>query len=177
MLVLQHGAIKRLVETGAVEVWSPQVEPEPALNVHHVVRRRAAGQSITRAKALNVRMSILQELTLAEAWAAGFKNRDEFYDWWRARWLTGPRMEPIDCWVASYEREDLDVPQFLALPIAGRRGDYTANATQSIDELESVDATEWAIAEDKRRQISAQQEKWLWRQQRRRHGRGGRAAA
>jgi hypothetical protein len=168
VLVLPHGAIKRLVETGSVDVWTPQMEPEPALNVHHVVRRRAIGESITRAKAAHVRMAVLQELTTAEAWAAGFKNRDDFYEWWRLKFLTGPLMEEIECWVATYEREDLDIPQFLARPVARRTGDYTASPVRGIDDLEAVDASEWAAAEERRRQMHAQQAKFMWRMQRRR---------
>lgn len=171
MLVLQHGAIKRLVETGSVDLWTPQTEPEPATNVHHVVRRRALGESITRARAVHVRMTILQKITNPEAWAAGFQNRDDFYDWWRLKFLTGPRMEEIECWCATYEREDLDIPQFLARPVAGRSGDYTANPKLAVDEVEAVDASEWAEAEERRRLLNLSQRKWLWRQQRRQFGR------
>jgi hypothetical protein len=120
LLVLQHGALKRLIDTGSIDVWTPQTEPEPGLNIHHVVRRRAQGESITRAKAIHVRMTVLQELTNPEAWAAGYKSRDDFFDWWRSKFMTGPLMEEIECWCATYQREDLDIPQFMTHPIAGR---------------------------------------------------------
>jgi hypothetical protein len=167
LLVLQHGALKRLIDTGSIDVWTPQTEPEPGLNIHHVVRRRAQGESITRAKAIHVRMTVLQELTNPEAWAAGYKSRDDFFDWWRSKFMTGPLMEEIECWCATYQREDLDIPQFMTHPIAGRRGDYTQNAGQGFDELEAVDASQWAAEEEQRRQMSAQQAKFMWRMKRR----------
>jgi hypothetical protein len=74
VLILHHGAIRRLVEQGKVDVWTPAMDasagvpdidpdellarldeiaerPEPALNIQHVVRRRHANPAVTAAKA------------------------------------------------------------------------------------------------------------------------------
>jgi hypothetical protein len=202
VLVLPHGAIKRLVETGSVDVWTPAMRifdgetveaSEPALNVQHVVRRRYAGQAITHAQARGewvtvgavvaqegrdqtrtfwraepVRRAALQDLTVMEAAAAGFKTRDDFYDWWRGKYATGPRMARIDCYVVTYDRVDTDAAYYLAKPIPGKQADYTHNASHAIDDLETVDADEWARKAEKDRELHSKQARSLWRARRRR---------
>lgn len=193
MLILPHGAIKRLLDTGSVEVWTPADQGPPALNVQHVVRKRYYGQSITHAKARGqlvtaeavipregrdqrrvfwrpdpVRDAVLQDLTYPEALAAGFRTRDDFYAWWRERYATGPLMTRIDCLVTTYEHVLTDAPHYLSTPIPGKQGDYTANRHHAIDDLETVDADEWARKADHDRELHAAQAKALWRARRRR---------
>jgi hypothetical protein len=191
VIILPALAIKRLVENGSAELWSPALDgsldltpeqaiadadalfglPQPRLDVIHAVRRRSNGQSITRAKATAVRPAALQTLTYAEALAAGFRTRDDFYDWWRAKHGTGPRMDTVPCWVATYENVADDVPYLLGRPVPGKQGDYVTNPRQAIDDLEAVDAEEWA----KRAGFGWQNELVLkresWKQQRRKNRR------
>jgi hypothetical protein len=191
VIILPALAIKRLVEHGSAELWSPALDgsldltpeqaiadadalfglPQPRLDVTHAVRRRSNGQSITRAKATAVRPSALQTLTYAEALAAGFRTRDDFYDWWRAKHGTGPLMDTVPCWVATYENVADDVPYLLGRPVPGKQGDYVTNPRQAIDDLEAVDAEEWA----KRAGFGWQNELVLkresWKQQRRKNKR------
>lgn len=189
MLVLQHGAIKRLVESGHVDVWTPAMQnaagvpeldlgaledvcevPEPALNIQHVVRRRYSGPGITHAKGECVRVGVLQDLTPLQAAAAGFKNTEAFFRWFREKYGTGPIMrDPIPCWVTTYRNVTVDIPQFMARPIPGKQGDYTGNAARSLDDLESVDAADWAKREQERRERDIAQAKLL-RKMRWRHG-------
>jgi hypothetical protein len=199
--VLPHGPIKRLVETGTVEVWTPQgtaqvcgrcgarmtkdprcprchlltagesVIVEPDLNAYQVVRRRYHSEAITRAKGREVRPSLLQDLTYPEALAAGFKTRDDFYSWWRLRYATGPLMAPIDCFVVTYDHVAEDEAYFLSNPIPGKQGDFTKNRHHASDDLETVDAEEWARKAEKDRELHAAQQRAIWRARRR-----GRAA-
>lgn len=152
--------------------------PEPTMNVHHIVRRTSSTEAITRAKGIIHRAEALQDLTYPEALAAGFKTRDHFYDWWMVRYPTGPvvPVEPVPCWVVTYERETLDIPQFLAT-----REVYTNNSRQALDvgeietdggtvsmPLESPDATDYAERSEQHRMLLREQAGVLWRARRRR---------
>lgn len=206
MILLHRLAIKRLVEQGQVDHWTPALQgsrsldctpaealadveslfeiPPPATNVYHLVRRRYNGETVTRARVTGrlveqagrtvwlpdePRPAVLQCLTYEEALAAGFRTRDDFYLHWRQRYLTGPRAATIPCWVTTYENVPSDPAYVLSTVIEqGRQGDYTTNPRQAADNLEAVDASEWAAQAERDRALHDAQARALWRAGRRR---------
>jgi len=193
VIVLPHLAVKRLLDTGKIEIWTPkktvrlcrcgarlsdaprcprcnyetageEIAAAPDLNVQHVVRKRTHGPAVAAAKGVFFRDAVLQELTYEEAVAAGFKTRDDFYALWRLKHGTGPTMqEPIECFVTTYVRVSTDTALHMVNPIAGRQGDYAANSAEAIDTLEPPTAEAWAKKAEKERGVLAFRSKQRWR--------------
>jgi hypothetical protein len=103
--------------------------PEPALNVIQLVKRHRDCDVVTRARAVEFRAAVLQDLMPQEALRAGFRDRDEFVEWFRLKYATGPLVDvPVPCWVVTYRRIDTDIPQFPA-----NNENVTSASRQSVD--------------------------------------------
>lgn len=67
---------------------------------------------VCRIKILEVRRELLHEITYPDAVAEGFRTRDEFFDYWRELYKTGPLIE-VPVWAIRFCLDD-DAPRLLA---------------------------------------------------------------
>jgi hypothetical protein len=188
VIVIARTAVKRLVEKGEVDVWTPRGTNAPRGNIVHVVRTSSSGDTFCHAKLKGTpREAVLQDLTYPDALHAGFQSRERFYEWWRKRHATGPLMsELVLCWASSYSRVDVEIPQFLA---AG--GGYTSQPFLSVDRdqregfrdtplsavTESHYLRQWAGKAEEDRLAKVNERKAAWKADWRERRRQGREAA
>lgn len=78
----------------------------------YAIQRGRGKPAVGRLRVLSVHEELLHEMDPLDALAEGFRSRDEFFDYWRELYGTGPLIK-VPVWVIAFELVGTDEPRLL----------------------------------------------------------------